>query len=423
MQPVGIWKSLSTDSISVTLKFGFQQTRLEYKIADTSNTIVSQLYYDAEHWLYELARNLRVGRLNDCYTMHLFRIPSTEVTLVPVLQPSDIEQNSIIEIVLVPVEINQNPHSLYQCQLNLPTNCSKCTRFITGLYKQGFRCRKCRMTYHKDCAPLLLDDCPVQRDAETSGGRKHSASTASQLMIINPFAADITPYSDRTNGSQTLYIPVYSTSRTTTNENAEAITPNTIIEKGIFPACIHGSLFYRRYLFRLTTNVLSVTTNLSQASHAQTHLSQLGEGETVFPLMDIEDLVFTQNMDDRDSVFEIHLRNKTVINVGKKTDPEISQIDAAQFCFTVRDQQQTLINANTAPATPPATSSSSHSSSQSDRTTTTTSTITEVPVKEDSKVLARKKSTFKISPVEKDGEHKDLYQLYEFTGEKIGEGI
>jgi hypothetical protein len=41
----------------------------------------------------------------------------------------------------------------------------------------------------------------------------------------------------------------------------------------------------------------------------------------------------------------------------------------------------------------------------------------------DSKQLIRKPSIFRLSPFGTDNEHKDLHELYAFTGEKIGEGI
>jgi hypothetical protein len=123
-QPHGIWKTLSADTISGTLKFGFLQTQWKYSIADASNSIVDRLYHDAEKWMREIANNNRNAQIVGRYTIYLFRISATEFSMVPITQPSDIEQNSLIEIVLVPVETNQQSHSLYRCQLNVPTNCS-----------------------------------------------------------------------------------------------------------------------------------------------------------------------------------------------------------------------------------------------------------------------------------------------------------
>ena len=169
--------------------------------------------------------------------------------------------------------------------------------------------------------------------------------TVTQLIFVNPFATVQGSSTDKLTTSQPSFVPIYSISNTTTRESAQDIAPNTIIEKGIFPACIRGAHFHRRYLFRLTINTLSMTTNLSPSSVAQDYLSQSGDTETAISLIDIDDIVLTHFMDDRDDIFEIHLRGKTVISVGKKTDSDELQMETAQFYSSVRDQRETLINA------------------------------------------------------------------------------
>jgi hypothetical protein len=419
-QPHGIWKTLSADTISGTLKFGFLQTQWKYSIADASNSIVDRLYHDAEKWMREIANNNRNAQIVGRYTIYLFRISATEFSMVPITQPSDIEQNSLIEIVLVPVETNQQSHSLYRCQLNVPTNCSKCTKFIAGVYRQAYRCRQCRGTYHKNCVPYLADDCQTQPAGDTTSARRSSSSSSGQLTFINPFHGDSTSSIDKITASGTTSVPIYSMSSSTSRENAEIIAPDKIIEKGIFPACVRGSHFRRRYLFRLTTNNLSMTSNLSNMSQA--YVSQTGDAETVFPLTDIVNLVLTHINHDRDDVFEIHLQDKTVLSVGKKSDPHELQMETAQFYSTIRDQRESRINAG-----PPSTTSISTTTPPAAAAASNTSPVTgptgASKTKADNlKPLARKGSIFSLTPLGKDNEQKDLHDLYAFTGEKIGEG-
>jgi len=60
---------LRTDVVSVTLKFGFQQNRLEYSINDAS---IERLYTDAENWLRKIANNTKGGpQLVGCFTIYL----------------------------------------------------------------------------------------------------------------------------------------------------------------------------------------------------------------------------------------------------------------------------------------------------------------------------------------------------------------
>jgi hypothetical protein len=409
MQPiVGL---LRADVISVTLKFGFQQHQLEYSINDAS---IERLYGDAEKWLCKIANNTKNGQLVGCYTIYLFRISLPEFTMVPIVQPSDIEQNSFIEVVLIPIEVNQTPHSLYRCQLNVPTNCSKCSRFISGLYKQGFRCRKCRMTYHRDCAPFLLDDCSAHMSGKVTPTR-NTNFTLSPLTFVNPFVTDPASALDRPTTPRTTIVPIYSTSISTVKGNAPVIAYNTIIDKGIFPACMRGAPFYRRYLFRLTNNTLSMATNLSASNVALTQLPQSSDIDTIFSLADIAELVLTHFNEDRDDVFEIHLRNKTVISVGKKTDSDDLQMETATFYAQIRELRETLINETSSPPSPPqSTASPVHEATIASVPNTTVGNL---------KPLVGKKSLFKKSLCEKDNGNKDLHELYAFTGEKIGEGM
>jgi hypothetical protein len=87
-------KLLRTDVISVTLKFGFQQKPVKYPINDASNTIIEKMYRDAETWLRSIALNSKNLQMVERYTLYLFRIPTTDLTMVPIAQLSDIEQNS-----------------------------------------------------------------------------------------------------------------------------------------------------------------------------------------------------------------------------------------------------------------------------------------------------------------------------------------
>jgi hypothetical protein len=409
--PAGWRTFFPADVLSITLKFGFFQNRIEYPITDPSGSIIERVYRGAERWIRDIATNSRNSQIVGRYTMYLFRVPATEFTMIPIAQQSDIEQNCLIEIILVPIEMNQNTHLLFRCQLNIPTDCSKCSRFIAGLYKQGFRCRKCRMTFHKNCTPFLLDDCPAQSSVDH---RRPSVTTLPQLIIVNPFVTDpTTSLPDRSPTTpRTTIVDIYSTSSSTTRESPQLIVPTTVIDKGIFPACMRGAYVYRRYLFFLTTNTLSMTTNLSAVNTRQPQsASQSGEAETVFPLTDISDLVLTHFMDDRDDVFEIHFQNKTVLSVGKKTDANDLQMETAQFYARIRDQWETLIN-----ITP--------SSSQTPTTSITHEVVETVNTKQDCPTsLNRRKSVFVLPPSGEDNENKDFYDLYEITGEKIGEGM
>ncbi|CAF1090402.1 unnamed protein product [Adineta ricciae] len=394
---------LRTDVICVTLKFGFQQKPFKYPMNDTSCSTIEKIYRDAENWLRSILSNTKNLQLVERYTLYLFRIPSSDLTMVPIAQLSDLEQNSLIELVVVPVEINQNPHALYRCQLNVPTNCSKCSRLITGIYRQGFRCRKCRMTYHKDCAPFLLDDCSVLTDPPSPTRKSPSTS----LSFVNPFVQPPVTSANSTLTPDTKTVPIYSPSSNTSKETEQSAMATTIIDEGIFPACISGRDIYQRYLFRLTRTSLTLTTTLSNSSSPQPQQTrQASETDTLIPLAEINDIILTHFIDDRDHVFEIHFQGKFVLCVGKKSDSDDLQMQTAQFYSSIRDQWEALAT-TTQPAPPTATipvptASTANSKSNGN--------------------LKRRQSIYRRPPQGTDNEDKDLHELYTFTGEKIGEG-
>ncbi|CAF1061454.1 unnamed protein product [Adineta ricciae] len=394
---------LRTDVICVTLKFGFQQKPFKYPMNDSSCSTIEKIYRDAENWLRSILSNTKNLQLVERYTLYLFRIPSSDLTMVPIAQLSDLEQNSLIELVVVPVEINQNPHALYRCQLNVPTNCSKCSRLITGIYRQGFRCRKCRMTYHKDCAPFLLDDCSVLTDPPSP--TRKSASTS--LSFVNPFVQPPVTSANSTLTPGTKTIPIYSPSSNTSKETEQSAMATTIIDEGIFPACISGRDIYQRYLFRLTRTSLTLTTTLSNSSSPQEQQTrQASETDTLIPLAEINDIILTHFIDDRDHIFEIHFQGKFVLCVGKKSDSDDLQMQTAQFYSSIRDQWEALAT-TTQPAPPSATVPVPTASTTNSRSNGN---------------LKRRQSIYRRPPQGTDNEDKDLHELYTFTGEKIGEG-
>ncbi|CAF4194667.1 unnamed protein product, partial [Rotaria magnacalcarata] len=272
-------KLLRTDVISVTLKFGFQQKPFKYSLNDTSYLIIEKIYRDAETWLRSIGINLKNLPTAERYTLYLFRIPTTDLTMVPIVQLSDIEQNSSIELIIVPVEVNLNPHALYRCQLNVPTN----------------------------------------------------------------------------------------------------------------------------YTLKLATN-FSAISSPGQPARQSTDV------DIVFPLGDINDLILTHFVDERDHIFEIYFQNKFALCVGKKSDSDDLQMQTAQFYSSIRDQWESL-----------ASGPSSHSQPASTIATTPPTPATSVTTKAAGD-LRRKRSIYRRPPCGIDNEDKDLHELYTFTGEKIGEG-
>lgn len=341
MSLLSVKDSLRPSKIVVTLKSGLQQKRCEYSAAGLSGSIAEQLYSDAERWMSEIQNNVRSGKVAGDYVLNLYQMASADFGMVPIRHGSLVEQNSLIEVMLVPIVANEKSHCLRECQLNVPTFCAKCSNFIAGLYKQGYRCRKCRKTYHKRCAPFFEDDCPVESDVR----QPHRGDTRGSLttMFINPLLGTSEHLGASANGL------LAETPAERTKAYFGNIKENTIIDKGIFPACFLGAQSYDRFLFRLTKIELSISINLSSENVAQTELSASTAGDYVIPLLTIKNLVLTHFAPGRDDVFEIHLPDTAVISVGKATDSEELQMDTAQFYTNIREQREALATP-TAPA-------------------------------------------------------------------------
>ena len=390
------WASFEIDVITVTLKHGFQQKRMEYPLTDPAATLPQRIYRDAERWIREIVAAQRTPPIFGSFRLNLFRIPSTEFSLVPITRTIDIEPNAVIEIVLIPLENSRNQHTLVRCQFTTPTNCARCSRLITGLYKQGYRCRHCRQTFHKECSSSLADDCCVPNNAE---GATKPGSASSRVNIINPI-----PIQPQTA------TPVSQPQPQSLPRPAAPKPPTTIIEKGIFPACRRGDHIYRRYAFFLTKDALSMTNDLSSLNSPQP--LQSNPTDTTLLLVDITDLILTHFMDDRDDIFEIHLQNRTVLSVGKKSDSDALQMETAQFYSYIRDQWETLINATPVP-----------SPSASSKASMTFPSPQEVsPVVELRMPLGKKSSIYRLTPDDEDNREGDLHELYSISHEKIGEG-
>jgi hypothetical protein len=398
-------KVLRNDSILVTMKFGFLQKPYKYSVNDGSNSIIEKLYRDAESWLRSIALGCKNLPMIERYTLYLFRIPTNDLAMIPIAQLSDIEQNSLIELVIVPVEINQNPHTLYRCQLNMPTNCSKCSRLITGVYRQGFRCRKCRMIYHKDCAPFLLDDCSIKLDSPVSTQKTGSNTNQPyQPSFVNPFVcAPATSSGTTVDSIDNTIVPIYSLSTNNSKFNEQTSVAISIIDEGIFPACVQGTHIYRRYLFLLTSTTLKLTTDLvSMLSSQQQQVNSSSDVEIILPLAEIINVVLTHFVDGRDHIFEIHFQGEFILCVGKKSDSDDLQMQTAQFYSSMRDQCEALKNV-------------------SEETSSIVTVAATCRNKTDGYSM-RKTSVYRRPPCGLDNEDKDLHELYEFTGEKIGKG-
>ncbi|KAL3097082.1 hypothetical protein niasHS_002798 [Heterodera schachtii] len=58
----------------------------------------------------------------------------------------------------------QLPHSLWPHNYRTPTVCKVCDKLLMGVFKQGLRCKDCRVNVHKKCVHLLLPNCQMNAE-------------------------------------------------------------------------------------------------------------------------------------------------------------------------------------------------------------------------------------------------------------------
>ncbi|TKR92880.1 hypothetical protein L596_007448 [Steinernema carpocapsae] len=57
------------------------------------------------------------------------------------------------------------PHTFYVHNSNVPTVCAHCSKLLTGLIKQGLKCRYCKVNVHKHCSSYVAQSCRIEKNA------------------------------------------------------------------------------------------------------------------------------------------------------------------------------------------------------------------------------------------------------------------
>ena len=375
-----ILELMNNDSVNVIVKFGFNQNRLELRINNDFTNFVGQIYRTSEKWILDMMSTWKDPSFVGLYQMHLFlhRNVSNELRLVPLDQLNTIQQNSLIEVCLIPMETNPSPHALRTCRDCQRGYCAQCFHSIsTNFYK----CASCSKMFHKHCLLSVFDGC-LSRTSEMK------TSPPSYLEINHPYKNRVVNQPEPRPSP--LILP------------PKEIDPTfTIIAKGVFLTINGGERICHRRAFFLTKDRLLVTSNV--ASVIDKKLPTQIANDIDIPLLKIRDIKLTHFDQTRDDIFEIQCNNGLVLSIGKKYENDSFQMEAAQFYSWILDQWQSSLN-----ATPLPTSSTTPKDSN-----TTVSTHTP---------LAKRKSSFRITPKHIDDESQDLYELYALTGETIGEG-
>ncbi|KAI3418775.1 Dkf-1p [Globodera pallida] len=85
----------------------------------------------------------------------------------------------------------QLPHSLLVHNYKTPTVCKICDKLLMGVFKQGLRCRDCKVNVHKKCAFLLPSNCQINvENAIMMSGDQLSMGGGDQSPSLAAFQQD-----------------------------------------------------------------------------------------------------------------------------------------------------------------------------------------------------------------------------------------
>ncbi|PIC54733.1 hypothetical protein B9Z55_003860 [Caenorhabditis nigoni] len=123
--------------------------------------------------LMERARQIVQGFGSlDTRNMYLFRHEYNSPTLLfPITSPSQINPGCILEIILVDrTETAVIPHVVEPESYMLPTFCDFCGELLTGLLRQGVKCKNCNRNFHKRCSNAARNNCGASGSPTTGQG-------------------------------------------------------------------------------------------------------------------------------------------------------------------------------------------------------------------------------------------------------------
>ncbi|XP_022649203.1 serine/threonine-protein kinase D3-like isoform X1 [Varroa destructor] len=146
--------------VNFQMQLGLQKDTVTIEIAELNLKSLKDLacnFVDRkvpEHGLNRLAERLILLR-------HDY---SSDNILLPINCISDINEGTLVEIVLSARELSENnveirPHALSVHSYKSPTFCDFCGEMLFGLVRQGLKCEGCGQNYHKRCAYKIPNNC------------------------------------------------------------------------------------------------------------------------------------------------------------------------------------------------------------------------------------------------------------------------
>lgn len=168
-------EAMDTEQICVTLQLGVHKEHLNLNRKDSA---ILDCVKDKAKALLEKhgsSQQQTAGKVTEDKVM-LFRHDYESSNLLQLLAtPDQLNNGSVVEVVLSSKnERPTRPHILSVHSYRSPTFCDYCGEILVGLVRQGFRCSKCQLNFHKKCAFAPHNNCsstkpPTEQELREGG--------------------------------------------------------------------------------------------------------------------------------------------------------------------------------------------------------------------------------------------------------------
>ncbi|TKR93005.1 hypothetical protein L596_007542 [Steinernema carpocapsae] len=172
-------------TISITLQYGSQKEVVAFE-RTTSPDVLHSFQERARTFAQKHSAPSGPG-----IEMHLYLHDYNSVNFLQLLTSlNQLGNGSVVEIIIV----NKNeqptqPHDLHVAQYMTPTFCDYCGEVIMGMFKQGFKCKRCKCNLHKKCINAPRNNCAsaTSPTISESDATSHTSSALPHTLSVHSY--------------------------------------------------------------------------------------------------------------------------------------------------------------------------------------------------------------------------------------------
>lgn len=129
---------------------------------DSRNATINSLKETACNIILQKLPQHGVSRLQERIILFRHDYDNANI-LLPVISAADVTEGCLLEIVISANypgdDVHIRPHHLTVFSYKSPTFCDYCGEMLFGFVRQGLKCDRCGLNFHKRCAHLIPNNC------------------------------------------------------------------------------------------------------------------------------------------------------------------------------------------------------------------------------------------------------------------------